>query len=187
MTNKELVTKMVDIATNYKTLYVWSCFGAPMTDNNKARYCDNYAPNRKPDRAARIMAASADTFGFDCSCLIKGVLWGWNGDKDAINGGAVYASNGVPDIRADEIIERCLNVTGDFSGIEAGEAVWFKGHIGIYIGNGLAVESSDRHGSRVVITAVGNLGEKAGYNSTTWTRHGKLPYVTYVEDAAPEQ
>ena len=28
-----------------------------------------------------INAASADTFGFDCVCLIKGLLWGWCGDK----------------------------------------------------------------------------------------------------------
>lgn len=47
-----------------------------------------------------INAASADTFGFDCVCLIKGVLWGWHGDKNAVYGGATYTSNGVPDIGA---------------------------------------------------------------------------------------
>lgn len=182
MTNKDLVTKLVDIAKNYKTLYVWGCYGSPMTDSNKVRLFNKHTPNRREDRATRIMAASADTFGFDCSCLIKGVLWGWNGNKDAIDGGAEYDSNGVPDIRADEIIEECLNVTSDFSNIEAGEVVWFGGHIGVYIGDGLAVESTSKFENKVQITAVGNLGEKAGYNSTTWTHHGKLPYVTYVEE-----
>ena len=31
MTNKELVAKCIDIAKNYKTLYVMGCFGARIT------------------------------------------------------------------------------------------------------------------------------------------------------------
>ena len=30
------------------------------------------------------------------------------------------------------------------------------------------------------ITAVGNIGSKAGYNTRRWTKHGKLPYVDYT-------
>ena len=91
MTNIELANKLKDIAKNYKTLYVMGCFGAPMTAANKKRYTQNHSYNRQPTRTAMINAASADTFGFDCVCLIKGVLWGWNGDKNAIYGGAGYA------------------------------------------------------------------------------------------------
>ena len=29
------------------------------------------------------------------------------------------------------------------------------------------------------ITAVGNIGTKAGYNTRKWTKHGRLPYVQY--------
>ena len=88
MTNIELANKLKDIAKNYKTLYVMGCFGAPMTASNKKRYTQNHSYNRQPARTAMINAASADTFGFDCVCLIKGVLWGWSGDKNAIYGGA---------------------------------------------------------------------------------------------------
>lgn len=179
MKNTELVAKLIDIAKNYKTLYVMGCFGAPMTDGNKKRYCTNHDYNKQESRTAMIKAASADTFGFDCVCLIKGVLWGWNGDKNAAYGGATYASNGVPDIGADSMIEKCLNVSTDFSNIEVGEAVWLKGHIGVYIGNGLAVECTPAFANKVQITAVKNIGTKSGYNSRTWTKHGKLPYVTY--------
>ena len=28
---------------------------------------------------------------------------------------------------------------------------------------------------------MGNIGKKAGYNTRTWTKHGKLPYVDYTE------
>lgn len=37
MTNIEFVKKLKDVATNYKTLYVMGCFGAPMNATNKTR------------------------------------------------------------------------------------------------------------------------------------------------------
>ena len=70
MTNKELAAKVKDIALHYKTLYVNGCFGAPLTASNKQRYCNNNDYNRDPSRQKMIKAASADTFGFDCVCLI---------------------------------------------------------------------------------------------------------------------
>ena len=167
------------MARNYKTLYVMGCFGAPMTAANKTRYCNNHTYNKAAARQAMIKAASDDTFGFDCVCLIKGLLWGWCGDKTRSYGGASYAVNGVPDIGADTMITKCTGVSTNFSTIEVGEAVWMSGHIGIYIGDGLAVECTPKWKNCVQITAVANIGTKAGYNSRKWTKHGKLPYVTY--------
>ena len=37
-----------------------------------------------------INSASSDTFGFDCVCLIKGILWGWNGNLNHVYGGATF-------------------------------------------------------------------------------------------------
>ena len=102
----ELVSKAIDIAKNYKTLYVMGCFGAPMTAANKKRYTTNHSYNKAAARVKMINAASEDTFGFDCVCLIKGILWGWNGDKNATYGGAKYASNNVPDLGADIMIKK---------------------------------------------------------------------------------
>lgn len=180
MTGKELAQKAIDIAKNYKTLYVMGCFGAPMTAANKTRYCNNHSYNLESSRTKMIKAASADTFGFDCVCLIKGILWGWSGNGSKVYGGASYGTNGVPDIGADAMIKRCKDVSTDFSKIEVGEAVWMTGHIGIYIGDGLCVESSPKWDNGVQITAVANIGQKAGYNARRWTKHGKLPYVEYV-------
>ena len=123
-TGKQLAERAVDVAKNYKTLYVMGCFGAPMTAANKTRYIQHHEYNRRAERTAMIKAASEDTFGFDCVCLIKGLLWGWNGNKSDCYGGADYAVNGVPDIGADTMITKCKNVTTDFSKIEVGEAVW---------------------------------------------------------------
>lgn len=180
MTNTEFVKRLKDAATNHKTLYVMGCFGAPMTEKNKVRYINNGSSddyNARADRKAMINAATADTFGFDCVCLIKGILWGWTGDKSKIYGGSGYAINGVPDIGADDMITKCSEISTDFTKIEPGEAVWMKGHIGVYIGDGLAVECTPKWENKVQITACNC--SKSGYNRRNWTKHGKLPYIKY--------
>lgn len=182
MTASELVRRCVDVAKNYKTLYVMGCFGAPMTPANKKRYTQNHSYNKASDRTRMINSATADTFGFDCVCLIKGILWGWNGDLSKQYGGAAYTSNGVQDVSADGMIKLCKGVTADFRGIVPGAAVWMTGHIGVYIGDGLVVECSPKWTNGVQITAVGNIGKKSGYNTRTWTKWGLIPYVDYKEE-----
>lgn len=183
-TAKELAQAAENVARNYKTLYVMGCFGAPMNATNKVRYCDNHRYNRQAERQEMIKAATSFTFGFDCVCLIKGLLWGWSGDYTKVYGGAGYAINGVPDIDCDTMFRACTNQSTDFSKIEVGEAVWMDGHIGIYIGNGLAVEASPKWANCVQITACNR--DVSGYNRRNWTKHGKLPYVTYEANSAAE-
>lgn len=177
MKASELAEKCVDIAKNYKTLYVMGGFGAPLNDANKARYIEYYTYNAQTDRAAMINAADSETFAFDCVCMIKGILWGWSGRSDRVYGGATYASNGVPDIDTEEMIGVCSDVSTDFSDIEVGELVWKTGHVGIYVGNGLAVECTPVWSNGVQITACNRT--VSGYNTRYWTKHGKLPYVSY--------
>lgn len=179
-TAKELAAAAEAVAKKNKTLYVMGCFGAPMNAKNKARYTRNLAYNKDATRTAMINAASADTFGFDCVCFIKGLLWGWNGNAAHVYGGAAYKSNGVPDIGANQMIKVCSEVSTDFSNIAVGEMVWMEGHCGIYIGNGLAVEATPRWENKVQITACNC--NKAGYNRRDWTKHGKLPYVQYTAE-----
>lgn len=178
MKASDFVAKLKDIATNYKTLYVMGCIGAPMTTANKKRYINHHTYNKQASRVKLINAASADTFGFDCVCLIKSVLWGWSGDKSKIYGGAKYATNGVPDVDANTMINLCSEVSTDFGKIEIGEAVWTNGHIGVYIGNGLAIECTPAWKNRVQITACNC--SKQGYNTRKWKKHGKLPYIDYA-------
>ena len=179
-TAKELAAAAEAAAKNYKTLYVMGCFGAPMNATNKARYTKNLDYNKDATRTAMINAASADTFGFDCVCFIKGLLWGWNGNAAHVYGGATYNSNGVPDKNADQMIALCKDVSTDFNNIAVGEMVWMKGHCGIYIGNGLAVECTPKWENKVQITSCNC--SKAGYNRRDWTKHGKLPYVQYTAE-----
>ena len=131
------VDKLLAVAGNFKTLYIMGCFGAPMTPENKARYTKNHAYNTSEAQKARINAASADTFGFDCVNLIKGILWGWSGDASKRYGGATYptaaafAAGACPDVSADGMIKICKEVSTDFSRIVPGAAVWLPGHIGV--------------------------------------------------------
>lgn len=175
-TGKELATACLNVANNYKTLYVMGCFGAPMTAGNKQRYINHHDYNQNPIRRAMINAASADTFGFDCVNLIKGLLWGWSGDKEKIYGGANYNTNGVPDVNADGMIDLCKDVSSDFSKIAVGEVLWMKGHIGVYIGDGKAVECTPSWKNGVQVTTVRNIKSGTGHK---WTTHGKLPFVSY--------
>lgn len=178
-TGNELATACLNVARNYKTLYVMGCFGAPMNTANKERYCQNHNYNQQTVRQVMIKSATANTFGFDCVCLIKGLLWGWTGDTSKTYGGATYASNGVPDVSADGIIGKCKDVSTDFSRMAVGELLWMSGHVGIYIGNGQAVECTPAWKNGVQVTNVLNIKSGTGHK---WTKHGKLPYVTY--DAA---
>ena len=145
----------------------------PMTPANKKRYTQNHSYNRQVDRTAMINAASTDTFGFDCVCLIKGVLWGWRGDKNAIYGGATYTSNGVPDIGADTMYENATEKgTIDTLPEIPGLALWHSGHIGIYIGGGKVIHAANTHAG-VIISDV------SGSGFTHWL---KIPYITYTEN-----
>lgn len=84
------------------------------------------------------------TFGFDCVCLVKGILWGFSGDPKKEYGGSVYQSNKVPDWSISQIKENtCSGFSTNFDDIEEGELVFIgNSHVGIYIGNGEVIEST---------------------------------------------
>lgn len=176
------IEKLENIVRNYATLYVMGCFGAPLTGANVTRYCNNHSYNKQAARTKMIKAAAnknPPVYGFDCVCLLKGVLWGWCGDASRTYGGAGYAVNGVPDIGADSMIKVCKDVSTDFGKIIPGEAVWLSGHIGVYVGGGKVVECSPAFKNCVQETACLNIGAIPGMNGRKWTKHGKLPYLEY--------
>jgi len=175
MTVDELTDKL-NLALNSKTLYVKGCFGSPLNAKNKQRYTTNLTYNK--NRAWIINAATDDTYGFDCVNLVKGILWGWNANKNSTYGGAVYGTNGVPDVNADGMIAKCENVSSNFDNIVKGEFVWMQGHCGIYIGNGQVIECTPRWSNNVQISNLGNTGNKSGHYRM-WVKHGKLPWIDY--------
>lgn len=182
-TNKEIAAAHIRVAKEFKTIYGYAMYGWKITTSNiniKAK--QNLNNWYTPEHIASLKAVANQcppTWGFDCVNLTKGILWGWTGDESKDKGGAVANSNGVPDTNANGMIEKCYDVSSDFSKIEVGEGLWLKGHWGLYVGDGLAVECTGRWKNGVQITAVHNIGKKAGYNGRLWTKHGKLPWVKY--------
>lgn len=180
MMNKALSEKALNAVKNFKTVYANGMFGSPLSESiiaQKTRQLPNwYTLDRQANLRSLI---GKGYFGFDCVCFVKALLWGWCGDSTKVYGGAVYESNGVPDIDEGTMLKKCSDVSADFSDIMPGEYLWLQGHCGIYAGDGLAVECTPKWENGVQITAVANMGGKYGYNNRTWTVHGRLPYVTY--------
>jgi len=177
MTSKEFVEKLLNVL-NYKTVYMWGCFGSPVTkaliEDKSVQY-----PNWYKTRMEKLWELiDKNYFGFDCVGLIKGILWGWNGDLKKYHGGARYGLHGVPDLNANMMIAKCKDVSKDFKNILPGEAVWLSGHIGVYIGDGKVIESTPIWKNGVQITDCWNV-QKTNGNGRLWIKHGKLPWVVY--------
>ena len=130
-------------------------------------------------------------WNWDCICLIKGILWGWEADKNKPRGGgAVYTSNGVPDIGENSMINQCKNVSSDFTNIKKGEMLWMDGHAGVYVGDDNVIEATAGWDTwKVIKSQIGKNGERT-YNgkggSRNWEKHGLLPYVDYTENEIVE-
>ena len=183
MTAAALCATLLDIANNCKTCYMLGPWGWPATSKMIAR-ATTQGSNAKTNRQwlAQANAIKDEGFIFDCVGLIKGILWGWDGDMSRTYGGAGYACNSVPDCDAKGMIDRCLEVSTDFSGIVPAEAVWMDGHIGVYVGGGMVVEATPKWMGGVQRSTCANVSPKlvpGTVGNRRWTKHGKLPWVDY--------
>lgn len=179
MTNLEFKSKLLNVM-NYNNKYCWGMFGHVLTDSLIDFKKDQYPTFYSASKVAELKSLDG-YFGIDCVGLIKMILWGWDGDYSRKYGGASYASNGVSDINANQMIDICDNLSYDFSKIEIGEAVWKVGHIGVYIGDGKCIEMTNSWNQNLQITALGNVGKISGFNTRNWTKHGKLPWIDYAK------
>lgn len=102
----------------------------------------------------------------DCIGLIKGYIW----CKSSSDGTPKYVSNNCPDVN-EEMMYNIATEKGDISTMPdiPGICVLFKGHIGVYIGNGEVIEARG-HAYGVVKTKLDSRG---------WTKWCKCPYIEY--------
>ena len=86
------------------------------------------------------------------------------------------AVNGMPDIATEQMISWCdekgnMNTMPEIPGL----LLWMDGHVGIYIGDGYAIEAmGTKYG--VVKTKVSGRG---------WQKWGKIPCIEYIEETEP--
>lgn len=147
---------------------------------NKLKRLANDTPTQY--RGGGVGQHEGKTFLFDCGGLIKSIIWGFNFDYSQYRGGAIYQSNGLPDVGCDRLFnEYCYDKSTDFTKIEVGELVWMSGHIGVYVGDRKVIEATSAWDNKVLISEVGNNGErtKNGSRCLTWTHHGKFNKIEY--------
>ena len=178
MKNVDFVAKLIDLANNRKTYYALGFVGQIINDvtivepsSRLAWYTD--------DKIRELLALPDEYYGFDCICMIKAMFWGWTGDKQAKNCGTIVGTNEVMDVNTEGMLAVCNNISTDFTTIVPGEYLWMQGHAGIYIGNGQAVECTFRWNNGVQITSVYNIDPDESMKGRYWTKHAKLPYLTY--------
>ena len=154
-------------AYNAKWGYVMGTFGQVLTRDLLAaklqQLPDAIGPYEDYIRANYMGVRTADCIG-----LIKGYSW-YDPDTGSIN----YGSNGMPDVSADQIYAQATEKGGMATMPEIpGLILHARGHVGIYIGGGYAIEAmGTKYG--VVKTVVA---------SRNWTGWCKNPYINYVED-----
>lgn len=170
MTGEELAKKCQDILLNYKTCYAKGTFGQCATpsflNTKKKQYPDWYN-----SRIDKLLALPDDTRLFDCVGLIKACCWGFPN--------TIYTSNHFKDYSDQSLWDACTDKSTDFSKIEVGEVLWVKGHVGVYVGNGTAIECTTAWKNKVQYTAVANIKVVSGMNNRKWTGHGKIPTIVY--------
>lgn len=179
MNNKEFVAKLTEVLKKHRTTYMWGTFGQAVTEdlvNQKIRQYPDWYRGKK-SRFTRLVGKGY--FAFDCIGLIKGILWGWD------NGGANYLAHNIPDVSANMMLTNLKEVSSNFKDIELGEAVWMDGHIGVYVGDGKVIEATPSWKNGVQLTACSNIKMRLGIHNRRWTKHGKIPYITYIAIPKP--
>lgn len=173
MTNLQFV-EILKKVEQMPTHYAKGTFGQQATDvfiNQKAK---QYPSWYTPAKVAELKALDDKTRLYDCIGLYKGELW-----RNA-SGTLIYTSNGVPDKNETDMFNLCSDKSTNFENCIPGEAVWMQGHIGFVIDGAkkLVIECTNAFTQNVCITTYDKNNKEYPYRA--WTKHGKLPHLTYV-------
>lgn len=178
MKNDEFVYRMKNVL-NMKTYYVMGCYGSRL-GVDYVNYDLQYNVQHR-DQIEKKYNTKPLTFGFDCVCLMKAVLfWGFTGDTSKPFGGAVYDK--ATDVSIAEIATHSTR-SNDFENIEIGEFVFIENsHIGVYIGNGEVIESTPawKCGVQRTLLPWRNSTNYEKLPVRSWDFHGKYDKIDFV-------
>lgn len=133
-------------------------------------------PTRYDNKTSHWAAWENGAWLMDCCRSIKAVLWGFDFNKKARHGGAV-CGKGYPDYTTEEMIDHCENVSSDMKKdkIKPGELLWFKKHVGVYLGDGNVFECAPSVKGCAITTL----------SYQPWKLHGFIKEIDYGEEPAP--
>lgn len=123
---------------------------------------------------------------FDCCGLFKCFMW-----HDYSTNNAKYYGKTQKDLSCEGLLAEAKE-KGDISTIPEipGVLVYMKGHMGIYIGNGVVIESTaakyDGKNGKIYKTYFKENGKGCDGKRATWTKWFKSPYLTYDEPKQEE-
>ena len=169
MNNLDLV-KHCQMALRNKWGYVYGTFGTILNESTLQQKKKQY-PGNVNQYETFIRQNWMGKHVVDCVGLIKSYLW-WDVDK--------VKYNPSQDISANMMYSRAKE-KGDISTIPEipGILVWRNNHIGVYIGNGLVIESKGtKYG--VIESKVSNV------NSNGWKGWCKCLYIDYASSPVIE-
>lgn len=164
------VDKFLEIADRFtmgKTIYVLGGFGQLLTDANINTACERYNYNRLRFSMYKKQSNQGVRM-FDCSGLVKGILWGASYDSLP-----VYASKGVKDLNAEGLKKICYGLTNKLVDLNPGMLLFLPGHVGIYAGNGKVIECTPKWQNGVQYTKL---------TDREWRAAGYLPYLEYSKE-----
>lgn len=164
--NLDLV-KWAQMAYDNKWGYVWGSHGNVLTANELKKLEKTFG-SHVTDKEEYIKSHWLGRRTSDCVGLIKG--YGW---YDETSGTIKYGTNGMKDVTADGMFNAAvekgpISTMPDIPGI----AVWYQGHIGVYIGNGYVIHAANTYDGVI----------KTPITSSGWTHWLKVPYINYIEE-----
>lgn len=167
-------------AESRNNVYVLGGFGVVLKGKQLDRYTSNYEYNRDHAEKIRKAAENQPCFGFDCVGLIKGLLWGWNGNGAATYGGAKYNSNDVPDAGADSFFKHyCHNMGKPTDWMTRGCILHKEGHVAIYLGEGIALESTRNGNGKIRRCNVKGVGNDPELPTVAFEDWGLCNFIDY--------
>ena len=169
LTNKDLADFCLNKATHVSSKYMWGDYGRTITNTTIDQKAKQYPTRYSAGRIAELKKCTNGYWiGCDCAGLIKWFLW---------------TDKGAHDIRYNSKTDRntgglwnCATSRGTIDTLPEvpGIILYKTGHVGVYIGDGNAVECTlGSYGDGIVQSKVSGRG---------WTHWLTIPDIQYVYD-----
>ena len=172
MYKSERLAEFVKEKTKIKSAYMWGDYGRTITESTISQKARQY-PSRYPAARQELLRSyiGKGYAGCDCVGLYKWFLWTDGGTKSAIT------YNSATD-RSVSGMYNAATERGDISTLPeiVGVILYMNGHMGVYIGNGEAVECTlSSYGDGIVKSKVEGRG---------WTHWLKMPEIEYGSESS---